>query len=77
MWCSAHLSPAAFKGDACFGADVIQVFLGTLGQLLAQDLPNKGLIKSIVPGGGRTSLTLLRKGEESGGTPSAVSFLRS
>ena len=36
--CSAHLSPAALEGDACFGADVVQVFLGALGQLLAQDL---------------------------------------
>lgn len=47
-----HLPPAAFQGDSCFGADVIQVFLGTFGQLLAQDLPNKGLVKGVVPCGG-------------------------
>lgn len=50
--CGTHLPPAALEGNSCFGADVIQVFLGTFGQLLAQDLPNKGLVKSVVPCGG-------------------------
>lgn len=45
---SAHLSAAALEGYACFSADVVQVFLGALGQLLAQDLPHKGLVKGIV-----------------------------
>ena len=49
--CSAHLSPAALEGDACFGADIIQVFLGALRQLFAQHLPHEGLVKGIIPVG--------------------------
>lgn len=51
--CGTHLPPAALESNSGFGADVIKVFLGTLGQLLAQDLPNKGLVKGVVPCGGR------------------------
>lgn len=64
--CHAHLSSAALKGDACFGADVVQVFLGALGQLLAQDLPHKGLVKGIVPAWRQKTLLTFHKGEERG-----------
>lgn len=63
---SAHLSSAALKGNAGFGADVIQVFLGALGQLLAQNLSYKGLIKGIVPAWRQRILLTFHKGEERG-----------
>lgn len=62
--CGVHLSPAALEGDACFGADVIQVLLGAFGQLLAQHLPHKGLVKGIVPVRSQRELPTFHKGRD-------------
>lgn len=80
--CSAYLSPTALESDACFRADVVQVFLGALGQLLAQDLSNKGLIKGIVSCGSKKTPLTLHKGGEKGsrqglGLASSLNFLSS
>ena len=44
-----RLSPVALEADASFGACVIQVFLGALGQILSQRLQHEGPVRGRVP----------------------------